>query len=231
MSNTATREEWLTARKALLEREKSLTRLHDELSAARRALPWIKVEKEYRFEGPDGCVSLSDLFGESRQLIVYHFMYGPDWKEGCPSCSFWADNFNGVDVHLAQRDIAFVAISRAPFDTLNTFRKRMGWNFRWFSSRESDFNFDFHVSFEPGMPEPEFRFYNFRDVPNANGELPGVSVFVKDDNGNIFHTYSAYARGLEIFNGAYNLMDLTPYGRDEVGLAYSMAWVRIKDKY
>lgn len=179
MTQAATREEWLTARRALLEREKSLTRLHDELSAARRALPWVKVDKDYRFEGPDGDMPLSDMFKGKNQLIIYHFMYGPDWKEGCSSCSFWADNFNNVDIHLNQRDIAFAAVSRAPIETLNAFKERMGWKFNWYSSLGGDFNFDFHVSFEDGRPEPDFRTYNFRDAPNASGELPGVSVFIK----------------------------------------------------
>jgi predicted dithiol-disulfide oxidoreductase (DUF899 family) len=221
------RDEWLAARKELLVKEKQLTRQRDAISAERRALPWVKVDKQYVFDGPNGKQTLADLFDGSSQLLVYHFMFGPEWKEGCPSCSFAMDHTDGMLVHLAQRDVTFTAISRAPFDKIETFKKRMGWRFKWLSSNGSDFNLDYHVSFPTG----EKVYYNFEmtDFPSAEG--PGISVFYKDRSGQIFHTYSAYARGAEILMGTYHCLDLVPKGRDEDALPFSMAWVRHHDRY
>ncbi len=225
------RDAWLSARRELLAREKAFTRMRDELSAERRKLPWVAVDKTYRFEGPGGTETLADLFAGCRQLIVYHFMYGPDWAEGCPSCSFWADNFNGIDVHLRHRDIRLVAVSRTPLDQLDAYRRRMGWDFHWVSSLGSDFNRDFHVTFTAEEIENEEAFYNYRKGSFPSQEAPGISVFAKDDAGAIFHTYSCFARGLDMLNGAYHYMDLTPKGRDEEGLTYTMAWLRRRDRY
>ena len=222
-------EQWLAARKALLAKEKELTRARDRLSAERRALPWVEVEKAYTFDGPHGPETLADLFGERSQLLVYHFMFGPDWQEGCPSCSFWADNYNGIVVHLEHRDVSLVAVSRAPLDKLEAYKKRMGWNFKWVSSLGCDFNRDYHVSFTP--EEQKTAVYNYEAAGFGSSEAPGVSVFAKDAQGRIFHTYSCYARGLDTLNGAYQLLDLVPKGRDEQGLSHSMAWLRRHDKY
>ena len=224
---SATHEQWLEARVRLLAREKEVTRLKDELARERRALPWVPVTAEYRFEGPDGEVSLGDLFADRSQLLVYHFMFGPSWEEGCPSCSFWADNFDGVGIHLAHRDVSLVAVSRAPFARLDEYRKRMGWSFPWYSAADSSFNYDFGVSFSPEQ-QKNGATYNFAPVANIGDEMPGLSAFVKED-GAIYHTYSAYARGLDVFNGAYQLLDLAPRGRDEDGMP--MAWLRRHDKY
>lgn len=225
------RAEWLVARKAHLAKEKEFTRLRDELSAERRALPWEQVEKAYVFEGPNGQQSLADLFGDKRQLIVYHFMFGPDWDEGCPSCSFWADNFNGIGVHLAHRDTALVAISRAPVERLEAYRQRMGWSFPWFSSLHTDFNQDYQVSFPQEVAQQGEAIYNYRKGGFDGEEAPGISVFYRDAEGTIYHTYSAYARGLDMLNGAYHFLDLTPKGRDEAGLPWPMAWLRRHDQY
>lgn len=224
-------DQWLVARKELLAKEKEFTRLRDELSRARRALPWEKVEKEYVFDGPNGKETLADLFDGRSQLIIYHFMYGPDWEEGCPSCSFWADNFNGIDIHLAHRDITLIAVSRATLETLDAYRKRMGWNFKWVSSLGTDFNFDFNVSFAPDEIEKGEMTYNYRKAEFPSDEAPGVSVFFRNVQGEVFHTYSCFSRGLDILNGAYNYMDLAPKGRDEDDLAYSMSWLRRRDQY
>ena len=225
---TVSEQEWLTARQALLVKEKELTRLRDQISEERRKLPWVKVEKEYVFEGPDGTETLSDLFDGQSQLMIYHFMFGPDWEEGCPSCSFWADNFDGIDIHLKHRDISFLAVSRADYQTLKAYRKRMGWKFKWMSSLNSDFNYDFQVSFTPEQKAQNKTTYNYREQPYFIDELPGVSVFYKDEKEDIYHTYSTYARGLDILNGAYNYIDLAPKGRDvESGLS----WVRRHDQY
>ncbi len=225
------REEWLAARKEYLAKEKEFTRLRDRLSQERRELPWVKVEKEYLFDGPHGKETLSDLFEGRSQLIIYHFMYGPDWEEGCPSCSFWADNFNGIVIHLNHRDINLVAVSRAPLDQLEAYKKRMGWSFKWVSSFGSDFNRDYHVSFTPDEMEKGEMFYNFSLSHFPSEEAPGISVFYKDEQGDVFHTYSCYARGLDLLNGAYHYMDLVPKGRDEDTLPYSMAWLRRHDQY
>jgi predicted dithiol-disulfide oxidoreductase (DUF899 family) len=225
------REEWLAARKAHLDREKEFTRLRDQLSRERRELPWVKVDKDYQFEGPDGKESLSDLFAGRSQLIVYHFMYGHDWKEGCPSCSFWADNFNGIDVHLAHRDTTLLAISSASWEALEAYKKRMGWSFKWVSSQGSGFNHDYQVTSSAEEIESGQIYYNYRWGADHGQERPGISVFYKDENGDIFHTYSTYARGLDMLNGAYHFLDLTPKGRDEADLPWNMAWVRRRDQY
>ena len=223
------REEWLAARKALLAKEKAFTRERDQLSRERRALPWVKVDKAYVFHGPNGKETLSDLFAGNGQLLVYHFMFGPDWNEGCPSCSFWADNYNGIVEHLKHRDVTLVAISRAPLEKLAAYKRRMGWSFKWVSSLGNDFNHDYHVSFTP--EEQKNAVYNYTAQGFGTSEAPGISVFAKDEAGHIFHTYSCYARGLDMLNGAYHLLDLVPKGRDEDGLSYPMAWVRRHDQY
>ena len=225
------RDEWLVARKEHLAKEKAFTRLRDELSRERRALPWVKVDKEYVFDGPNGKETLGDLFDGRSQLIIYHFMYGPDWDEGCPSCSFWADNFNGIGIHLNHRDINLVAVSKAPLEKLNAYKKRMGWRFKWVSSFGSDFNHDYHVSFTADEMQRGEMFYNYQTGKLPSEELAGISVFYKNRHADVFHTYSCYARGLEMLNGAYHYMDLAPKGRDEDGLPHTMAWLRRHDQY
>jgi len=224
------RDEWIDARKRHLVKEKEFTRLRDELSRKRGELPWVKVEKRYVFDGPNGKETLADLFDGRSQLIVYHFMFGPDWEEGCKSCSFWADNFNGIGVHLRHRDVTLVAGSRAPLAKLEAFRKRMGWGFKWVSSFSSDFNRDFQVSFTPEEMKREV-YYNYGMQKFPSEEAPGISVFYKDAKGEVFHTYSCYARGLDMLNGAYHYLDLVPKGRDEGELRFSMEWVRHHDRY
>jgi len=223
--------QWLAARKELLKKEKEFSRLRDELSRQRRELPWEKIDKAYVFDGPKGTETLADLFGGRSQLIVYHFMFGPDWKEGCPSCSYLADHFDGSVPHLAARDVRLVAISRAPLAQLEAFKKRMGWRFHWVSSNATDFNYDYHVSASQEEAGKDEVFYNYAMQKFPSEERPGTSVFFKDAAGNIFHTYSSFGRGLDIFLGAYNWMDITPKGRDEEGLKHTMAWVRHHDKY
>lgn len=225
----ASRETWLDARRALLEEEKALTRARDALAEKRRALPWVRLEADYRFTGPDGDVTLADLFGPHGQLIVQHFMYGPDWENGCPSCSFWADNFDGIAAHLAARDTAFVLVARAPFERLRAFRARKGWSLPLFSSLGSRFNHDFQVSFEEGHSADAPVTYNYRETTFPAGEAPGVSVFVRDADGTVFHTYSTYSRGLDILNGTYHLLDLTPKGRDEAD--GPMHWLKHREAY
>jgi predicted dithiol-disulfide oxidoreductase (DUF899 family) len=222
--------EWVEARKKLLIQEKEFTRVRDQVSAQRRELPWVKVETEYVFEGPNGKETLADLFEGRSQLVIYHFMFAPEWEEGCPSCSFWADNFNPIVVHLNHRDVAFAAISRAPIKKLNAFRERMGWSFKWVSSGKNKFNYDYHVSFPAGAPKEQLE-YNYSKLQIDSPDLPGVSVFYKDGKGNIFHTYSAYSRGIDIFNTAYNYLDLVPKGRDEDDFEFSMEWLRYHDRY
>jgi predicted dithiol-disulfide oxidoreductase (DUF899 family) len=225
------REEWLAARKRHLSKEKEFTRLRDELSRERRELPWVKVGKNYDFDIPGGKQTLSDLFQGRSQLVVYHFMFGPDWGEACKSCSFWADNFNGVIVHLNHRDVSLVAVSRAPLDKLEAFRKRMGWGFKWVSSLGNEFNNDFHVSFTPEEMSKGAVHYNYEVKKFPSEEAPGISVFYRDTDGVVFHTYSCYSRGLDMLNVAYHYLDLVPKGRDEDGLSFSMAWVRHHDRY
>ncbi len=229
--NVVSEAEWLAARKDLLAKEKEFTRQRDALSAERRKMPWVKVEKEYVFDTPDGEKSLADLFGSKSQLIVYHFMFGPGWEAGCPSCSFLGDHFDGSIVHLAQRDVTLLAVSRAPLPQIEAFRKRMGWRFPWVSSNGSEFNYDYHVSFRKNDTAADKVYYNYGEIEFAGEELPGASVFYKDHTGAIFHTYSTYSRGLDILLGAYNFLDLTPKGRDEDALKYPMAWIRLHDQY
>jgi len=224
-------EEWLKAQRTHLVREKELTRLRDQLAAERRALPWERVEKAYGFEGPEGRLGLADLFGGLSQLVVYHFMLGPDWQEGCKSCSFWADTFNGIGVHLAHRDVTFTAISRAPLERIEAYKHRMGWSFPWVSAHGSDFNFDYQVSFTPEQHASGTATYNYEPGPTKMSELPGISVFARDAHGQVFHTYSCYARGIDMVNGAYHWLDLVPRGRDEDSLAFPMEWVRRHDQY
>ena len=221
----------LEARKAFLAKEKEFTRLRDQLSQERRELPWVKVDKEYLFDGPDGQETLGDLFGTRSQLIVYHFMYHPSWEEGCPSCSFWADNFNGIIVHLSHRDVNMVAISKAPLKQLEAYKKRMGWSFKWLSSSDNDFNRDYNVSFTTEELAKGDVYYNYKMGVFPSEEAPGVSVFYKDEHGDIFHTYSSYARGLDMLNGAYHYLDIVPKGRDEESLPWTMAWLRRHDSY
>ena len=227
---TGSSHEWRAARLALLAKEKELTKLRDEVASERRRLPWVLLEKSYEFDGPEGKVPMVELFDGKSQLIVYHFMLGPGWGEGCPLCSFWADSFNAMPVHLAHRDAAFAAVSRAPFAELDAYRRRMGWSFRWYSSAPGDFNHDFGVSATPEQRHAGGE-YNYRRVAELPEELPGLSVFARNDEGAIFHTYSTYARGLDPINSGYQLLDLTPKGRDEQDLPWSMAWVRRHDSY
>jgi predicted dithiol-disulfide oxidoreductase (DUF899 family) len=229
--NIVSRDEWLAARKILLQEEKDFTRLRDQLSRKRRQLPWLKVDTDYIFEDPNGKLSLGDLFENKSQLIIYHFMYGPDWEEGCPSCSFWADNFNGIEIHLRHRDANMVVVSRASLAQLQTYRKRMGWDFKWVSSLGNNFNYDYHVSFTAAEMEKAEMFYNFKIGNFPADEAPGISVFYRNPEGEVFHTYSCYARGLDMLNGAYHYLDLLPRGRDEDDLDFTMAWLRRRDEY
>lgn len=224
-------EEWLAARRKLLEEEKAFTRQRDALSARRREMPWERIEKDYRFQGSKGEASLADLFDGRSQLVIYHFMLGPDWENGCKSCSFWADNFNGVDIHLAHRDVTLAAVSRAPLAKIEAFKKRMGWGFAWYSSFGSDFNYDFQVSFHPTDLKSGDVVYNFKKQKTPSEEMPGISVFARTERNEVFHSYSCYERGLDMLNGAYHFLDLTPKGRDEDALSFSMSWVRHHDRY
>lgn len=226
------RDAWVDKRKELLAKEKELTRMRDQLTKERQNLPWVKLGKAYRFQAAEGPVTLSDLFEGKSQLIVYHFMFQPDWTEGCKSCSLIADHYEPAIIHLKQRDANFVTISKASIDRLEAFRKRMGWSFRWVSALESDFNDDYHVSFPGDMKQRKDVYYNYGMIPAfPSSEGPGISVFYKDADGTIFHTYSCYARGLEQFIGTYHYLDILPKGRDEEGLVYGMEWVRHHDKY
>ena len=225
------KNEWIAARKVLLKKEKEFTALRDQLSQQRRDLPWVAVDKEYVFDGPNGKETLPDLFDGRSQLIVYHFMYDPNWDVGCPSCSFWADNFNDIIVHLNQRDVTLIAISKAPFNKIAAYKKRMGWDFKWVSSYDTDFNFDYHVSFTQEELAKKKAFYNFISQDPRTSEREGISVFYKDLSDKIFYTYSACARGIDILNNTYNYLDLVPKGRDEDGYDFPMAWVRRHDEY
>lgn len=224
-------EDWLAERMALLEREKAFTRARDELSAARRDLPWVRVEKEYVFAAPDGEKFLEDLFDGRSQLMVYHFMLGPGWEQGCKSCSFLADHFDPAVIHLAHRDVTLVSVSRAPLAELEIFKKRMDWTFPWVSSFETDFNWDFRVSFQQEEVDAGETHYNYRVMRFPETEAPGLSVFARGDDGEVYHTYSTYGRGLDIFITAYNFLDHAPKGRDEQNLSYGMEWVRHHDRY
>ncbi len=223
------REEWTQARKSLLSREKTFTRERDAISAARRDLPMVKIDKTYVFEEPGGKRTLDDLFAGKRQLVVYHFMLGPTWTEGCKSCSLIADHLEPSVVHLAARDTALVAISRAPVERIEPFKKRMGWTFRWLSSASTDFNLDYHVSVEPEQVGAETE-YNYVKTRFPSEERPGLSVFLRE-GGSTYHTYSTYGRGLDLLIGAYNVLDLTPLGRQEEGMKRGMEWVRHHDRY
>lgn len=222
-------QEWLDARIALLTKEKALTRLHDELARERQELPWVRVDKEYVFDSPEGRQTLGDLFEDKSQLMVYHFMFGPDWEQGCQSCSMATDSMDANYVHLTHRDVAFVLVSRAPMERIAPFKKRMGWSAPWVSSHDSDFNYDFAVSFS--NEEPKKNWYNFGTSGHPSDEAPGLSAFFKDADGAIYHTYSTYARGLEGILGVYALLDMAPKGRDEEGLPWPMAWVKHHDRY
>jgi predicted dithiol-disulfide oxidoreductase (DUF899 family) len=221
--------EWTEARKQFLIKEKEFTRLRDQLNQQRRDLPWKAVDKKYVFDGPDGRQTLQELFDGKSQLIVYHFMFDPDWEAACPHCSFWADNFNDIIIHLNHRDVSMIAVSHAPYDKILQYQKRMGWDFKWVSSRDTDFNFDYHVSFTQEEVDKKQAFYNFKLQDSFDSEREGVSVFYKDKTGKVFHTYSTYARGIDMLNTAYNYLDLTPKGRDENG--QGQFWVRRHDEY
>ena len=229
MGKIASREEWLKARTSLLAAEKEFTHQRDALSAKRRAMPWVKIDKDYVFDAPTGPVKLSDLFAGRSQLVVYHFMFAPEAEIGCKSCSFWADHFDGAIPHLNARDTSFVAISRGPIEKLQRQAKRLGWKFPWVSSGGNTFNYDFAVSFEPDANGEALYNYEKQKVPPK--DLQGVSIFVKDADGAIYHAYSTYGRGQDILNGAYNILDMTPKGRDEDELPYPMAWVKLHDEY
>ncbi len=227
-----TRDRWIADRLALLAQEKAVMRESDRVAAARRALPWVRMDDSaYVFDTPEGPRRLSDLFQGRRQLLVQHFMLGPGWEQGCPSCSFMADHLDGMAVHLAARDIALLVVSRAPLAEITRFQQRMGWQFPWVSSHANTFNRDFHVSFTPEAREGGEVFYNFHMTPFPQSEAPGISVFFKNEAGEVFHTYSTFGRGVEVMMGTYPLVDLTPKGRDETGLPYTMAWVRHHDRY
>ena len=222
------REEWLAARKEHLKSEKALTRMHDLVMEERRRLPWVRVEKDYRFRTTGGEKSLADLFDGRRQLIVYHFMFGPGWEKGCTGCSFISDHIDGANLHLAHHDVTLVAASRAPLEEILPFKARMGWRFEWVSSAGSDFNRDFGVAFTPEEVASGERLYNYATLPAFMEDLHGESVFIRNSEGEIFHTYSSYARAGDVLIGAHNWLDLTPKGRDERS---TMDWVRLHDEY
>jgi len=225
-------QEWLDARRQLLAKEKELTRLSDELNEERRKLPWVKLDKTYVFDGSNGKETLADLFDGRSQLIIKHFMFGPGWQEGCVGCSFGADHLDGANMHLAHHDVTIVSVSRAPLEEIENFKRRMGWHFKWVSSHENDFNFDFHVSFRKEDLESGKVFYNYKLQRTPAEEMSGISVFYKDEAGDVYHTYSTYARGDEKSLGAYMYLDLTPKGRNETGPGYNLTdWVRHHDKY
>ncbi len=222
--------EWVEARMALLAREKEFARQREQLAQQRRALPWEAVTKEYTFEGPDGAWTLEDLFDGRSQLVVYHFMFDPAWDEGCPSCSYWADNFNGAPAHVNARDVTLTAVSRAPFAKIDAYKRRMGWSFPWVSAYGSDFNYDFGVSFRPEDVADHTAQYNYASAEPGMEDREGISVFVKSEAGDLFHTYSTYARGIDMVNGAYQFLDLVPKGRDEPE-GNRQFWVRRHDEY
>jgi len=231
-AKTVSREEWLIARKAHLEAEKAFDRNRDKLSAARRALPRVRIEADYRFDTPEGPKSLAGLFGDHSQLVVYHFMYGPDWAAGCVACSYLADHFDGMIPHLAARDTALVAVSRTDLDTIAAYKQRMGWTFDWVSSLWNDFNRYFAVTFTDEQVADGTTTYNYEDATAfPSTEAPGASVFMKDDDGTVYHTYSTCARGLDKLIGTYHVLDMTPKGRDEDGFGFPMTWLRRKDEY
>ncbi|RAJ79130.1 putative dithiol-disulfide oxidoreductase (DUF899 family) [Chitinophaga dinghuensis] len=222
--------EWDLARKALLVKEKELTRMRDQVAKERMALPWEHVEKSYEFNGPQGKETLSDLFDGRSQLITVHFMLGPGWAEGCPGCSFNADSIDGTLPHLLNHDVSLVVVSRAPLEEIQRFQQRMGWKFKWVSSNGSDFNYDYHVSFTPEELNNGGVYYNYAKIPNKSEELPGLSAFYKEENGEIYHTYSAYSRGMDQMINTYNYLDIAPLGRNEDG-PHTMDWMKHHDKY
>ena len=224
-------EKWLEARKQFLSKEKAFTRLRDRLSRERQALPWERVDKTYVFQGPDGRKTLPRLFDGRHQLVVYHFMFPPEWDAGCPHCSFWADNFDPNVVHVAHRDVTMIAVSRAPYAKIAAYKRRMGWTFKWFSSAGSDFNYDYQASFRPEELAKKRALYNFKVQNPGFSDREGVSVFYKGAGGAVFHTYSAYARGIDMLNTAYHYLDLVPKGRDEAGHSFVQFWVRRHDEY
>lgn len=225
------RDEWIASRKALMAREKELTQARETLSQERRELPWVKVDKDYVFDGPHGKATLGDLFKGRPQLVVQHVMFAPEWDAACKSCSFWGDGFDRMAPHLAARDTTMIAISLAPLAKLEAFKQRMGWTFDWVSSGADDFNYDYGVSFTQGQIDAGDAKYNYGTTPLYGPELPGISVFFRDEKGGVFHTYSTFARGLDMMNAAYHYLDLTPLGRHEEGLPYPMDWVRLRDQY
>ncbi len=223
-------KEWLKARKKLLREEKKFSHAREALAERRRRLPWVKVDKDYAFDGPKGRETLAELFGGESQLVIYHFMFGPGWKSGCPHCSFWADHYDGMLPHLKARDVSFAAISRAPWKEIKPFQKRMGWKFKWLSSGGNDFNYDLHASFRPEELKSGRVFYNYEKVPMGGmTDREGISVFFKDKRGAVFHTYSTFARGIDMVNPTYQFLDLVPKGRDERGRG--QFWVRYHDRY
>jgi len=224
-------EEWLKARANFLRKEKEFSELRDELARQRRELPWENVDKAYVFEGPDGKESLVQLFGPRSQLAVYHFMFAPEWEDGCPHCSFWADHYSGMVPHLAQRDVSFVVISRAPLTKIERFKKRMGWTFKWVSSGGTDFNYDYQASFKPEDIARGSIYYNYQNINMKISDREGLSTFYKDPDGAVFHTYSTYARGIDLLNSTYNVLDLCPKGRDEKNVEFPQDWVRYHDRY
>jgi predicted dithiol-disulfide oxidoreductase (DUF899 family) len=226
-----THDQWIEVRKELLAKEKEYTRLGDELARWRREMPWERVEKEYVFDTPTGKETLTQLFAGRSQLAVYQFMFGPEWEVGCPHCSFWADNFNGIDIHLVHRDVTLVAVSHAPLAKLESFKKRMGWSFKWVSAGENGFNYDYFVSFTPEQVARDEIYQNYRTEKKTLSECAGMSAFYKRPAGEIFHTYSCYARGLDGLNGAYHWLDRMPKGRDEDGFTFKQSWVRHHDRY
>ena len=230
-NHVVSRDEWLAARKQLLIKEKELTRLRDQINADRHALPWVKVEKAYVFDGPNGRQTLADLFDGRSQLIIKHFMLGPDWEDGCVGCSFELDHVEGALVHLEHHDVSYAVVSRAPLPKIEAFKKRMGWRVNWVSSYGSDFNYDFHVSFKDAEVAQGKAYYNYEVRDVGIDELSGRSVFYKDSSGDIFHTYSSYGRGGEMFLGTYHFLDITPKGRDETINGNLTDWVRHHDKY
>jgi predicted dithiol-disulfide oxidoreductase (DUF899 family) len=231
MSRIVDADEWLTARRELLADEKALQLARDDLARKRREMPWRKIEQDYVFEGENGNKSLAELFGDCSQLLLYHFMYHPDWDEGCKSCSFWADGYDAAIPHLQARDVALVCVSRGPLEKLLAYRKRMGWAFPWYSSAGNSFNYDFGVSFTPEQVAAKSGIYNYREATWLAEELPGLSTFIKDDDGNVFHTYSTFSRGLDPLNATYQMLDLVAKGRDEDDLDFSMGWLKRHDEY
>jgi len=231
MNRIVENEQWLAARRALLADEKALQKARDELARKRREMPWRKIEDQYEFESEDGPKSLAELFGECSQLLLYHFMYHPDWDEGCKSCSFWADGFDAATPHLKARDVALACVSRGPLRKLLAYRKRMEWAFPWYSSAGSSFNYDFGVSFTPEQVDTHNAMYNYREGGWLGPEMPGLSAFAKDDAGNVYHTYSTFSRGLDPLNATYQMLDLVAKGRDEDELEFSMGWLKRHDEY